>query len=377
MARIFAGNWHRVEPHILEAVQDLDDDYWVLLEFPVSGRDVDCLIVHPNFEPDRTATIILTELKSINDPIWGGWNGPWIVDRGGQQETLLMSNPNDVNPIQQAINASNGLNNWLANNYTSYKAFGNNLINGQRTKCYPFLLITTRDPNVQHTIDRPLGAYGSIAYNVDSWLQKVRNWSTDKSFPLDHDEIAKIVALLPVTPMAASDASPSPDDLAAIPFPDAGMPRAPADTRDDATARPVDELAWLNGFQQWADRLEARVASLEAQLAVASAGAATPRPVARDLTQEEVMAMTSAVTDIARVGGRRDFPTVIKSINHYLGYELSETRYNGFEKARFFFDQAVRQNLIRYGPLAGPAPTVYLSHERSPADRFAPPAVVR
>ncbi|HWV23050.1 MAG TPA: nuclease-related domain-containing protein [Thermomicrobiales bacterium] len=372
MAHIFAGNRHKIEQHVLDAARTLDDEFWVIFEFQILGRDVDCLILKPNDEPGKTATIIVTELKNINDPIWGSWFGPWQINRGGQIESLVMSNAKDINPIQQAVNVTNEVSSWLHDNYTAYKEFGDVLLPEHKTKGYPFLLITTQDPNVRHRIDRPQTAYGSIFYTTDEWLRKIEGWNTNLSFPLSHADIARLVALLPVTPLEADEvvSNGHAEEIVTEPVPAA----SPLQTAGGEAG----SLQWLAGFQQWALGLEARIASLEAQLSHGPKATPAPAPpVSRDLTGEEISAIVSAVQEIARVSGRRDFPTVIKSINYYLGHSLQESNYNGFGKARFFFDQAERQGIIQYGPLAGPAPTIYLADEHLPAVRSGYSLAVR
>jgi hypothetical protein len=49
-----------------------------------------------------------------------------------------------------------------------------------------------------------------------------------------------------------------------------------------------------------------------------------------------------------------------------LGYDFKERDYNGFGRARAFFDQAYRDGIIKYGPASGPAPTIYLVNEWIP-----------
>lgn len=366
MARIFVGDSHKIEqyPEIIEAIRGLDDDTWVVLEVKIGSRDVDCLIIRPNDEPGKTATVLVSEFKQINAPIWGGWTTEWTVDRNGQKETLQMSNSRDINPIQQAVNACHEVNQWLADHYTSYKAFGNHLLDGQRTKGYPFLLITSRDASIRHTIDRPERSFGNVYFTVGAWVQKVRDWTTDKSFPLTHDEIAKLVALLPVRPLEAP-AAPN-GEVTPLAAPEEPVASDAAEHRQEPDGVPIERLRWLGGLQQWVMEIETRISTLEA--AVVQMGRSKPvvNPVVRDLTEEEVTALRNAVQDISRVAGRRDFPTVVKNLNHHLGYDLVASRYNGFEKARFFFDQAVSQGVIQYGPFAGPTPTIYLTQERVP-----------
>ena len=69
MARIFVGDSHKIEqyPEIIEAIRGLDDDTWVVLEVKIGSRDVDCLIIRPNDEPGKTATVLVSELdrKSV------------------------------------------------------------------------------------------------------------------------------------------------------------------------------------------------------------------------------------------------------------------------------------------------------------------------
>ena len=111
--------------------------------------------------------------------------------------------------------------------------------------------------------------------------------------------------------------------------------------------------------------LDERIANLE-QFATP----ATPRPEPvqsaspqRALAPAERTALIEAVRELQQRGASRALPAVLERLSVQLGYRLKDTGYNGFRTARAFFDQAVEEAIVRYGPLSGPNPTICLAED--------------
>jgi hypothetical protein len=89
----------------------------------------------------------------------------------------------------------------------------------------------------------------------------------------------------------------------------------------------------------------------------------------RPLTEAERGALIAAVRDVERTGRPCSFPDVLAALGFRLGYDFKGTNYNGFVRAKAFFDQAVKDGIIEYGTFAGPAPTIRLP-ERNGSHRY-------
>src|SRR4051812_45586903 len=137
MARVFVGDKAKVNPEVLEAVKDLPNDFWVVLEFSVSRRNIDVLIVRPVAE--GPATLIVTEVKRAARPLRGTFNGPWeqIDDLGTtpfeRADYAFDSKQRDTNPYWQAVETANTLGEWLKTNEPVFAAGGNSGGGGGQT----------------------------------------------------------------------------------------------------------------------------------------------------------------------------------------------------------------------------------------------------
>ena len=135
---------------------------------------------------------------------------------------------------------------------------------------------------------------------------------------------------------------------------------------DNATPQQAAALA-----VRVAVRLSRRIRELEAALAIQRGESrasnvhvepAVPA-VRRPWTDEEKAAVRDAVTAARLNGKSRALPTILEYMNRALGYNLPETRYNGFGTAKAMFEQAVEDGIVKFGEYRGPNPTVYLPEE--------------
>jgi hypothetical protein len=86
----------------------------------------------------------------------------------------------------------------------------------------------------------------------------------------------------------------------------------------------------------------------------------------RDLTEEERDAIVAAVKSARFKGRSPTFPSILIELSLQLGEDLKASSYRGFGTAKGLFQQAVREGLIQFGPMSGPAPTIWLTDEAVP-----------
>lgn len=376
MAKIYCGNRSLLPPSadVLARLRDLDDDYTVLLEFDVPNANIDCIILKAS--PDgRPSTFILTEIKHVSGRLRGMENTAWYVTRNGIETPLSASNGDDLNPWQQTLRALNAFREWFRVNQTVFLDRPAILEVGE-VKVWPMLLVVWRDQpeNQRHALPiHPSSRFGSFAFSLDQWIRFVEQWKPTQGIAITQGDITRIVEALHLNPVLPEEI----DHLAA----EAGiaMPvSTPTSPLAASGVTPAAILPWAEAFVTWAAAVEDRLARIEAQLSLASEASPSrtpidppspverPTPQRRILSDEEREALILAVGDAAR-SGRRMFPEVLSALNVRLGYDLKGRHFNGFLRLKPFLDQAVEEGIIRYGPLAGPAPTVYLPDEWIPA----------
>jgi hypothetical protein len=139
----------------------------------------------------------------------------------------------------------------------------------------------------------------------------------------------------------------------------------------------VSFVTWLRSLEERLSRLETLVESSTGAAALALDGApdkwsgetgppAGRGPVShvrRPLTDEERTALLDALAELRQRGRSRALPTVIDVLNFKLGYRLQDTNYNGFGSARFMFEQARADQIIKFGGYSGPNPLIYAEDE--------------
>ncbi len=421
MARIFSGNRTKVDRAVLDAAHTLPDDYWVLAEFDLNGRNIDWLILRP--VPDERpegacATIILTELKRTSATLDGAEHGRWRERRNGLWAELTPANMADENPWQQTLNTQGALCAWLHNHQRRFLLAPPQLYPPTAFRAWPQLLILSDPPNTIHQLPlRPQGRFGQFHYDLADWLATVRDWKPQVGLPLTTAELARLVTALGLRELAPQC------PVAATPH-ERPVPATPA-------ARPADpNLSWLPDFVRWATDLEARVRVLEARLAAQGAAPPCPPPASaldearallarsgiapaqahaavsqtpatkaaksakegastaktttrasdppaktapsvaadRPLTPEERDCITAALAALRAGDKARTFSGLFHELaQRNGGVSLKQQRYNGFRNARALLDRAVAEGLIRYGPLdAAQTPTLYFPDEAIP-----------
>lgn len=347
MSSIYVGDPSRVNRDVLEKTKELPNDFFVFAEFTI-GRNVDWLIIRPT----QLSTLILTEVKVVARPIQGDVNGPWeqLNEAGVWEE--LPARGKDINYYWQAVNTANALAEWLWNNQARYLE-GGEIRPVEQFRVWPDLLLLS-PPGVTHRL--PLGPpnrFGRWWYNLDQWLNHVRDWQPRSGLALTPREVANLAETLGLEQVWEGDRRDSV----------AGNHQSPAAA--DALAGFV---TWMRDLDARLRRLEERVAALSSRAGVSPSSPPAPRPLpqSRPLTEQEKQAITGAVAQIRLLGRSRALPNVLDAVNARLGYDLKERGYDGFGTARAMFDQARLEGIIKYGPLSGPNPTIYLPDETIP-----------
>lgn len=376
MPKIFFGNRSHLADNVdvIAKLDELGDDYYVLLEVEVAGVNIDCIVIRPS-ETDKPSTFTLTEIKHVQGRVRGVENGPWLINRNGIETPMPSSNPSDANPWNQTIRALNSFRDWLALNQMVFR-HRDQPADSKDFRVWPMLLLVwSGHENEHHALPlQPSTKFGTFTFSVDQWISYTKSWEPNKGLAFTQEDIESLVRTLNLSPL--TDAMKA--DLIK-------NQRLTSYAHDDQPVEPIHipspdmSLPWARQFVEWAESMTKRVACLEQKLAAAesvvvrpaprSNGSAPPRedPVVRSLTNEETHALRNAVDYVVQMDKPRSFPNVLAYLNMALGYDLKSRDYNGFLRARAFFDQAVADGLIRYGPEIGPAPSIYMAGEAIPS----------
>lgn len=378
MAHVYAGELSRIDNEVFEAVKALPDDFWVFFEVTIE-RNIDVLIIRPT--PRGASTLIVTELKHFSRPVMGGADGPWMRDVDAGQWEEIPANGTDINPYWQAVNAGNAMREWLWNNQRLYLASPEPRTS-EDFKVWPDLLLLS-PPGTNHRLPlNPPSRYGRWWFSAQTWVEHVRGWTPKVGIPLTDAEVFSLVQLLRLKPL----------------WNEYRPPVAPVKTESTLLPDHLHRLeSLLLRLEDRLARLDGRLDGLERQASPeGTSGIATPptslpssdgaagasghargetaslthapgAPLTRDLTSEEKAAIVEAVEQVRRQGKSRALPTILMEANRILGYSLKERQYNGFGLASAMFGQALAEGVIRYGPLSGPNPTIYLADEAIPA----------
>ncbi|MFL5760025.1 MAG: hypothetical protein ACJ789_09810 [Thermomicrobiales bacterium] len=373
MARIFAGNRAMVDEELLEAVKQLNDDFWVFAEFDVHRRNIDWLIIRqvPDDRPaGRFSTVILTELKRTRAILDGDDNGRWRECREGIWAELEPGNMRDANPWRQLINTVNVFRDWMYNNQRRFLTDGDGqLYPESAVKVWPNLLILSDPPDLVHRLPlKPQNGYGAYHFELDEWIRRVYGWTPRDGLRLTASELADLAHALSLTPIVYE---PNATRRFTEPF---AVDLEPADM--PALSGSLD---WVDGLSVWAAGIEQRVRHLEQQLAALSESAVprsperkparTLAPVAtnpdRPLSEHECELIVNAMTALRAAGKNRDFPSVFAEMHRVIGGPTFKSRnFNGYGSAMAMMLRAATEGLVRFGPLDGNGvPTLFLPDE--------------
>ena len=208
MARIFVGDRSKITPQVMEKVQTLSDDFWVLAEFTVT-RNVDWLLIRPM--GNAPAVVILVETKGIKGRMRGSTNGPWQQEIS-PNEWVGVESPNaaDVNFYFQAVNTVNALIEWLRNNAP---------VIGEGTpfpwseiRIWPDLLLLAPVPGLAHLLPvGPDNKFGMWFTDVDKWIAHAEAWRPRIGPPITHGDVENLVNYLKLTPLLEGQPIPLPD----------------------------------------------------------------------------------------------------------------------------------------------------------------------
>jgi len=357
VAHIFAGEVTRIDDEALGAMKTLPDDFWVYAEFNGISRNVDWFVTRA--ASHQPSVLMLMELKRVARPLRGSIDSAWEItaESGGWQE-IAPSNSRDINYYWQSVNTANVLAEWLWNHQQRYRETPE-VRPQEEFKVWPDLVLLS-PADVGHRL--PLGPpsrYGRWWYTLEDWLRHVLTWKPRSGISLTPRELTNLGEALGLERITAqpvrASAHPSrpPDDL-------------------------VSFVTWLRSLEERLSRLETLLeASTGAASAVALDGTpekwgTEPSPpagrgpvshVRRSLTDEERTALLEALAELRQRGRSRALPTVIDVLNFKLGYRLQDTNYNGFGSARFMFDQARADQIIKFGGYSGPNPLIYAEDE--------------
>lgn len=419
MARIFYGRRDMLDEAVLEAVRQLNDDFWVLAEFDLDRRNVDWLIIRavPDDRPaGHFSTLYLTELKRTSAQLSGGEHGRWSIERNGVATEIVPNNKADENHWQQALNVSNVVRDWLYLNQRRYRFLHLPEYGETSFKLWPTLLILSNPPDLQHRLPlKPANRFGAFHYDLGRWLAALKNWEVKDGIQLTAKELARLVDAIGLQELIQSAAS-------------------------SQSVETQGNLDWIDGFTRWAKGIEARLSRfedqyhvqhtvgeiaiglekrlelLEAELKALSAksamlaaqpaqpaakpkkapakssntgttvakGAAKPPkvaakqakvvttpavdPAARSLDDTEKAYFATALTNLRAGNKSRTSSMLFHELNRLMGGEtLKKRKYNGYGSARKMLDRAKQEKLIRFGPADGTGmPTIYSFDETVP-----------
>lgn len=208
MARTFVGDRSKLNPHVIEKIQTLSDDFWVLAEFTVS-RNVDLLLIRPmGTEP---AVVILAEVKGVKGRLRGSTNGPWQQEMSpGEWADIEPPNSADINYYFQAVNTVNALIEWLHNNAPVIGQGSNYPWSDIRV--WPDLLIFTPVQETAHLLPvAPDNKFGMWFTDVDKWLAHVESWRPRIGPALTHEDVDSLVSYLGLVPLVEGQHVPLPE----------------------------------------------------------------------------------------------------------------------------------------------------------------------
>jgi hypothetical protein len=211
-------------------------------------------------------------------------------------------------------------------------------------------------------------------FDLERWLNHVETWrpnQRDRTRRYTETELVRLAGLLDTHEVhdGRTDASP--------PAPLAIAPAAPI-----APFEPV--AAYFRALEEQVSALTTRVAQLEVivdQLELAfpedqdrngHRDVPTPPPVSEAIKSpgtppEQAEALAEIARGYAEAGKRAVFPAVLKDLERRLGVSLKQSNYNGMGSARAWFDQALENGIIRYGPEdESGAPTILPVEEEAP-----------
>jgi hypothetical protein len=362
VARIFVGNRSMVDEGLLEAVKQLNDEFWVFAEFDVHRRNIDWLIIRqvPDNRPEgRFSTVILTELKRTRAILDGDDNGRWRECREGIWSELEPSNMRDANPWRQLINTVNVFRDWMYNNQRRFLTEGDGqLYPESAVKVWPNLLILSEPPDLVHRLPlKPQNGYGAYHFELDEWIRRAYGWTPRDGLRLTASELTDLAHALGLTPVTYEQNSVR---TFKEPFP----------VEDELTDIPAfsGSLDWIDGLSVWATGIEQRVRRLEERLNVVLEVPESPpsvkkpvrpsAPVAntpdRPLEELERELIVNAMTTLKTTGKNRDFPSVFAEMHRVIGGPTFKSRnFNGYGSAMAMMQRAAAEGLVRFGPLDG------------------------
>jgi hypothetical protein len=419
VARIFYGRREMLDDAVLEAVKQLNDDFWVLAEFDLDHRNIDWLIIRavPDDRPEgRFSTLYLTELKRTSAQLSGGEHGRWTIERNGVATEIVPSNKADENHWHQAINVSHVVRDWLYLNQRRYRFLHLPEYGETSFKLWPTLLILSNPPDLQHRLPlKPANRFGAFHYDLGQWLAVLKNWEAKDGIQLTARELARLVDAIGLQELIQS---------------------ATLAQRIETQGT----LDWIDGFTRWAKGIEERLSRLEDQYhiqqtvgavaiglekrlermeaerkvlpeksalpvagpaqaaakpknapakssndstAVAKAvvkppkvaakqakGVTTPAndPAERSLDNAEKAYFATALTNLRAGNKSRTSAMLFSELNRLIGGEtLKKRKYNGYGSARKMLDRAKEEKLIRFGPADRTGmPTIYSYDETVP-----------
>lgn len=359
MAHIFAGELSRIDAEALGAMKTLPDEFWIYAEFNGIGRNVDWFVTRA--ASHQPSVLMLMELKRVSRPLRGSIDSAWEIgtESGGWQE-IAPSNSRDINYYWQSVNTANVLAEWLWNHQHRYRDTAD-VRPQEEFKVWPDLVILS-PADAGHRL--PLGPpsrYGRWWYGLDEWLRHVLTWKPRSGISLTPRELTGLGEALGLELVAAQPSGPAGPNL-----------REPEEL--------LSFVGWLRSLDERMSRLEALV---EANLAASApahtvengaerwtgeggngaTGRLTPGGARRLLSDDERTALLGALAELRQRGRSRALPTVIDVLNFKLGYRLQDTNYNGYGSARFMFDQARAEQIIKFGGYSGPNPLIYAEDE--------------
>lgn len=379
MVKVFTQNPSAVHPEAIQALRKLPDDFWVLAEF-YADVQIDWLVVRP-VPDDRPAgvysTAFLTEMKHTQRP-WRGINSSVWQQLDGDTWVDLDQRPRYINPWQQVLFQCQVLAEWLVN---SHLAFSEPQLEAMPTgrdfRAWPALLILSPD-GIEHRLpSKGEGSFGSYYFDLDSWVHSIAWWRPNQGMRLTNADLRNIVELLQMIEIQSPESASGTDVIAQTAQHKA---RTAATAMNGNAPHPsFDEnspgLEWIEGLTRWAVALEQRVSELERGIKPPLPRMVPPSRM-RALTPAEADVLVKSLTAERTERPTRvcDFPTLLNRINDQLTSRLKDQvidgrGYAGFGSARAYFDQAVTQGLMQYGPLSGPAPSIYLADEALPTEK--------
>lgn len=377
MAHVYVGNLPKANVDILDAFLELDDSYWVFAEFTIGSgprsRQVDWLILRavPDDRPTGAfSTLIVAEQKETTATLTGLENNVWNEHRNGVDSPLVMSNRQDLNPLQQAINTGNAVKDWLWNHERLFVDQDRPPYAVDDFNVWPTLLIVS-PPDVQHRLPRRL-YYGAIWLGVDGWLGAIRSWVPRRGLQLTRAELERLARVVADSSGIAPWDPPRPADGGQpVPLPpvtsDPEQPLGDQPEGKDEEAGPNDlapddlgptettvvGLAWLNDLAAWVGETERRLERLER-----GSTPPAPRPTRRSVraddrfTPEERRMVEMALRRVRDRSGKPDFPNVFSELRSLNGGEsLKNANFLGWGSGRTMMDQAVAEGWLAYGPV--------------------------